>query len=136
MMARRECPLPASADHAIAVGAIDDKDSTDRSDDDIAGYSNWGPRDDDGDDDEWDELKPTVTAPGSGIMAPRWAEPSPIPLGDSDLADNEYQSLGWDKYGHSSRGRVGCNHAAEVPRVGCNKLPCWRSKILRKFVRC
>ena len=90
---QKRVPSPASADHAIAVGAIDDRDTTDRSDDDIAGYSNWGPRDDDGDDDKWDELKPTVTAPGSGIMAPRWAEPSPIPLGDSELADNEYQSL-------------------------------------------
>ena len=90
---QKRVPSPASADHAIAVGAIDDRDTTDRSDDDIAGYSNWGPRDDDGDDDEWDELKPTVTAPGSGIMAPRWAEPNPVPIGDSELADNEYQSL-------------------------------------------
>ena len=81
---QKRVPSPASADHAIAVGAIDDRDTTDRSDDDIAGYSNWGPRDDDGDDDEWDELKPTVTAPGSGIMAPRWAEPNPIPLGGSN----------------------------------------------------
>ncbi|MFL2977693.1 MAG: S8 family serine peptidase [Candidatus Thalassarchaeaceae archaeon] len=90
---QQRVPSPASADHAISVGSIDDNDNTNRDDDVIAGYSNWGPRQDDGDEDTWDELKPTITAPGTGIMAPNYAPPNPIPIGDPELADNEYQSL-------------------------------------------
>ena len=67
---QQRVPSPASADHAISVGSIDYNDNTNRDDDVIAGYSNWGPRQDDGDEDTWDELKPTITAPGTGIMAP------------------------------------------------------------------
>ena len=44
---RQRVPSPASADECISVAAIDDKNSIDRSDDSIADYSNWGPRDDD-----------------------------------------------------------------------------------------
>ena len=33
----------------------------------IASYSNWGPRLSDGDDDDWDELKPDITSYGTGI---------------------------------------------------------------------
>ena len=67
----RRVPSPASADTSIAIGAIDEKDTHDRETDEIASYSNWGPREDDGDDDDWDEMKPDVVAPGSGINAPR-----------------------------------------------------------------
>jgi len=63
---------PAAADLCIAVGAIDDQDTIDRSDDVVADYSNRGPRDDDGDGDHIDELKPDVTTPGSNIMSAQW----------------------------------------------------------------
>ena len=64
-----EVPSPAAADWSIAVGAIDNNDNVNRNDDDLASYSNYGPRQDDGDNDRWDELKPSVVAPGSNIRA-------------------------------------------------------------------
>ena len=65
----QEVPSPAAADWSVAVGAIDDMDSINRNDDELASYSNYGPRDDDDDADRWDELKPSVVAPGSSIDA-------------------------------------------------------------------
>ena len=89
----RRVPSPASADTSIAVGAIDEKDTHDRENDQIASYSNWGPREDDGDDDDWDEMKPDVVAPGSGINAPRHMEGSlQLPNQPRPMADNDYQS--------------------------------------------
>ena len=64
-----EVPSPAAADWSIAVGAIDNNENINRNDDDLASYSNYGPREDDGDNDRWDELKPSVVAPGSDIRA-------------------------------------------------------------------
>ena len=62
-------PSPASADGAISVGAATDRGSINRTDDNVADYSNTGPRLDDADDDEWDELKPDITSYGSSIMS-------------------------------------------------------------------
>jgi len=62
-------PSPASADKAISIGAATDRGSINRTDDNVADYSNTGPRLDDGDDDEWDELKPDITSYGSSIMS-------------------------------------------------------------------
>jgi subtilisin family serine protease len=56
-----------AADKVITVAATDDLESIDRSDDIIAEYSSRGPRMDDGDGDPYDELKPDVAAPGTGI---------------------------------------------------------------------
>ena len=64
-----EVPSPAAADGVIAVGATDDKGTIDRSDDVIASYSNYGPRQDDNDSDSRDELKPEISAPGSQITS-------------------------------------------------------------------
>ena len=90
----RRVPSPASADTSIAIGAIDERDTVERDDDNIASYSNWGPREDDGDDDDLDEMKPDVVAPGSGIIAPRHVEGSlQLPNQPRPMADNEYQSL-------------------------------------------
>ncbi len=88
---RQRVPSPASSDACISVAAIDDKNSIDRSDDSIADYSNWGPRDDDNDDDEMDELKPDVSAPGSDIIAPQHASGS-NPIIETN-ADNEYTEM-------------------------------------------
>ena len=88
---RQRVPSPASADACISVAAIDDKNSIDRADDSIADYSNWGPRDDDNDDDELDELKPDVSAPGSDIIAPQHASGS-NPIIDTS-ADNDYTEM-------------------------------------------
>ena len=64
-----EVPSPASADWSVAVGAMDNMNNINRNDDDLASYSNYGPREDDGDSDRWDELKPSIVAPGSDITA-------------------------------------------------------------------
>ncbi len=56
-----------AADKVITVAATDDIDTIDRSDDIIASYSSRGPRTDDGDGNPYDELKPDVAAPGTGI---------------------------------------------------------------------
>jgi subtilisin family serine protease len=57
----------SASSKAIVVGATDDNDTIDRSDDFIASYSSRGPRRDNGDGDPFDELKPDVSAPGTGI---------------------------------------------------------------------
>ena len=64
-----EVPSPAAADWSIAVGSMDNMENVNRNDDDLASYSNYGPRQSDGDNDRWDELKPSVVAPGSNIRA-------------------------------------------------------------------
>jgi subtilisin family serine protease len=60
---------PAAADKALVVGALDDHNTVDRSDDNVWGSSNVGPRADDGDSDNMDELKPDILAPGVNIMS-------------------------------------------------------------------
>ena len=91
---RRRVTSVGASDSAITVGAIDDENSIQRSDDLIASYSNSGPREDDGDDNEWEELKPTVVAPGSNIMsAQHAASSSSIPGAPKPLAEDSYTQL-------------------------------------------
>ena len=90
----RQVPSPASADSALSVGATNDQGSINRDDDSIASYSNYGPREDDGDDNPWDELKPDVVAPGTNILAPRSFVEGPFTVpGSSTLADDSYHEL-------------------------------------------
>jgi subtilisin family serine protease len=60
---------PAAADKSVAVGAYADQNTVTRTDDAISSFSNEGPRTDDGDADDVDEMKPLVAAPGSSIMS-------------------------------------------------------------------
>ena len=53
---------------SVTVGALDDKNSIDRSDDGIASYSSRGPRRDNNDGNPYDEMKPDVSAPGTNIV--------------------------------------------------------------------
>ncbi len=62
---------PAAADGAIAVGSVNDMSTIDRSDDTLSDFSNTGPRQDDGDEDQLDELKPDVVAYGEDITSAR-----------------------------------------------------------------
>ncbi|MFW3145930.1 MAG: S8 family serine peptidase [Thermoplasmatota archaeon] len=62
-------PSPASADGALTVGALDDRGTVNRGDDAHAWFSNRGPRANDGDLDDDDELKPDVLAPGVDIRS-------------------------------------------------------------------
>ncbi|NOZ62629.1 MAG: S8 family serine peptidase, partial [Calditrichaeota bacterium] len=70
---------PAAADGAIAVGSVNDMGTITRTDDIISSHSNWGsnrgPRLSDGDSDQMDELKPDVTAYGSGIISAKGIDP-------------------------------------------------------------
>lgn len=59
---------PARAARAITVAASDDLDTPTRADDVIATFSQWGPAIDNGNTDDYDELKPEVTAPGVYIV--------------------------------------------------------------------
>ncbi|MDP7341436.1 MAG: S8 family serine peptidase [Candidatus Thalassarchaeum sp.] len=57
-----------SSSLSITVGATDDMNTIDRSDDTVAGYSSRGPRRDNGDGNPLDELKPEISAPGTNII--------------------------------------------------------------------
>lgn len=89
----KRVPSPASADGAISIGAVDDRNSVNRTDDILASYTNYGPRLDDGDDDEWDELKPDITSYGTGITSASAATGPSFPgQPERPLADNDYES--------------------------------------------
>jgi hypothetical protein len=64
----------AAADGAITVGAVDEQETAKRDDDEIASFSNRGPRADDGDGEDIDELKPDIVAPGVDIMSALYSE--------------------------------------------------------------
>jgi serine protease AprX len=67
-------PPPASADEVITVANVDNKETVQRGDEEIADSSSRGPRDDDGDDDHLDELKPEISAPGENINSVQYSE--------------------------------------------------------------
>lgn len=83
-----------AADTAITVGWLDDKNTIDRDDDTISSSSNYGPRQDDGDGDSYDELKPWVVAPGSNINSAKHAESSGIiPGSEVNRASDDYVQM-------------------------------------------
>jgi|TARA_B100001996_G_scaffold95082_2_gene71218 serine protease AprX len=53
---------------SITVAATDDKNTVNRTDDEIAGYSSRGPRKDNGNGNPLDELIPEISAPGTNIV--------------------------------------------------------------------
>ena len=67
-------PPPAAANEVITVANVDDLGTVSRGDDVIADSSSRGPRQDDGDGDPMNELKPDVAAPGERIMSVRHSE--------------------------------------------------------------
>ena len=86
-----------SSSLSITVGALDDKNSIDRSDDGIASYSSRGPRRDNNDGNPYDEMKPDVSAPGTNIVQAEACHASGscynrIP--GQDAADNGYSGRG------------------------------------------
>jgi len=78
-----------AADNIITVGATDDGNTINRSDDIIASYSSRGPRTDDGDDYGADELKPDVSASGTGIIQCQYSR-NPL----DDASGNGYGNRG------------------------------------------
>jgi len=77
-------PAPATADKVITVGWLEDKGTIDREDDSISSNSNYGPRDDDGDGDQKDELKPDVVAPGQSIRSCQYSSVGQNSVGYTD----------------------------------------------------
>lgn len=71
---------PAAADKVISVGATEHGQTLTRTDDLVTTFSNEGPRLDDGDLDHFDEMKPTVVAPGANIFS---ADGDPTSTGGS-----------------------------------------------------
>src|SRR5262249_32628343 len=61
--------VPAGAAKCIAVGATSHNLTLDRHDDTVTSFSNEGPRTDNNDGDPTDEMKPSVVAPGAGIVS-------------------------------------------------------------------
>lgn len=57
-----------SSSLSMTIGATDDMNTVNRSDDEIAGYSSRGPRRDNGDNNPINELKPDLSAPGTDIV--------------------------------------------------------------------
>jgi subtilisin family serine protease len=68
----------AAADKVITVGNLNIYETINRDDDEVHYTSTMGPRRDDGDSDQYDELKPDVVAPGISIAAPSFS-----PLGQN-----------------------------------------------------
>lgn len=99
---------PAAADRCIAVGAIDNSRTVDRSDDVLFIPSNCGPRDSDGDDDVLDEEKPDVAAPGVSITAPKGKHPGQNP-------GNIYHSM--------SGTSMACPHVAGLAAILLQQQP-------------
>jgi hypothetical protein len=58
----------------------------------MSSFSNYGPRQSDNDDDDFDEEKPDVTSYGSNIISATFATSLPIPGAGVNLADTEYDS--------------------------------------------
>ena len=85
-------PSPGSADKAITIGSVDDRNTVLRDDDIISSFSNYGPRADDGDGDSEDEEKPDLTSYGSNIMSASYANTfsTPLPGGDANMAGDGY----------------------------------------------
>ena len=86
-------PSPASADQAITIGSVDDKNTVLRDDDILSDFSNYGPRADDGDGDSDDEEKPDITSYGSNIMsatAVAGGFTTPLPGDGGNMAGNGY----------------------------------------------
>ena len=84
-----------SSSLSITVGALDDKNSIDRSDDGIASYSSRGPRRDNNDGNPYDEMKPDVSAPGTNIVQAEACHAS----------GSCYNRLGQDASGNGYSGR-------------------------------
>ena len=86
----KRVPSPASADLGFAVASASDFGNVNRTNDGISSFSNFGPRLDDGDDNEWDELKPDIAAYGSNIMSATAATGTSLPGAPRPEADSSY----------------------------------------------
>lgn len=64
---------PTGADGAISVANLYNQRTVNRSDDELRDSSTWGPRTDDEDSNPYEELKPTIAAPGHNVISAGWS---------------------------------------------------------------
>ena len=86
-----------SSSLSITVGATDDINTVDRTDDTVASYSSRGPRRDNGDGNPINELKPEISAPGTNIIQAEGCVTSggcTNFLGIGDASENTYTGRG------------------------------------------
>ena len=85
-----------SSSLSITVGATDDKNTIDRSDDTVASYSSRGERRENGDGNPLNELKPEVSAPGTYIVQAEGCVTSGgcVNLAGGSAEDNGYTGRG------------------------------------------
>ena len=128
-----------AADTAITIGWLDDKNSIDREDDSISSNSNYGPREDDGDGDSFDELKPWVVAPGSSInSASHAASTSILPGSENSRASDDYKELS----GSSMSTPAVSGMIAIMMEIGESKRMdfmedgkgIWRSEVIKEYL--
>lgn len=77
---------PGISDEVITVGALDDRDTIDRSDDDIASFSSRGPT-------MYGVTKPDIVAPGVNIVSLRSPNSYLDKISKSSRIDNDYFML-------------------------------------------
>lgn len=82
----------SASSEAIIIGATDDHNTINRTDDTIASYSSRGPRKSDNDGYPYDELKPDVSAPGTNIWNTDPCTTSEGCYGDAE--DGGYEARG------------------------------------------
>lgn len=108
----------AATDNAITVGNLDIRETINREDDEIHTTSSRGPREDDGDEDQYDELKPDVVAPGTNIMAP------------------DFNLIGQNSDGYSESGgsSYACPHVSGICALMLEANPELRPKYIKKIL--
>ena len=72
------------------MASASDFGTVNRTNDGISSFSNFGPRLDDGDDNEWDELKPDIASYGSNIISATAAAGTSFPGAPRPEADTGY----------------------------------------------
>ena len=82
----------SASSKALIIGATNDQNTVDRTDDIIASYSSRGPRRDNNDGYPYDELKPDVSAPGTNIWNTDPCTTSEGCYGDAE--DGGYEARG------------------------------------------
>ena len=87
---RQRIASPGSADGALTIGSADNSDTINRTDDFMASYS-ISPRQNDNDGDDWDELKPDITAYAVDLFS-ICGYRHPLPGTPRPTADNSYES--------------------------------------------
>jgi subtilisin family serine protease len=111
----------AAADKVITVGNLNTQGTILRNDDVIDSTSNTGPRLDDGDTDQYDEMKPEVVAPGTNVMAPTFS-----PIGQGNINN------GYNTFGGTS---AACPHIAGLCALLLEASPALRPIDIKNILR-